>query len=86
MQAKRSFGRYIHSESGCSKSISLEMAGPRGLNLGGLVEGMRENILNEEFFGFINIHQDQVGGPQVPLLGHGSDMKSPNWACRDSRT
>ena len=30
--------------------------------------------------------QGQVGGPQVPLLGHGSEMKSPNWACRDCRT
>ena len=30
--------------------------------------------------------QGQVGGPQVPLLGHGSLIKSPNWACRDCRT
>ena len=28
----------------------------------------------------------QVGGPQVPLLGHGSEIKNPNWACRDCRT
>ena len=27
--------------------------------------------------------QGQVGGPQVLLLGHGSEIKSPNWACRD---
>ena len=26
---------------------------------------------------------DQVGGPQVPLLSHGSEIKSPNRACRD---
>ena len=30
--------------------------------------------------------QGQVGGPQVPLLGHGNEIKSPNWACRDYRT
>ena len=30
--------------------------------------------------------QGQVGGPQVPLLGHGSEIKSPNWACRNYRT
>ena len=24
--------------------------------------------------------QGQVGGPQGPLLGHGSDLKCPNWA------
>ena len=29
--------------------------------------------------------QGQVGGPQVPLLGHGSDIKSPKWACREYR-
>ena len=30
--------------------------------------------------------QGQVRGPQVPLLGHGNEIKSPNWACRDQRT
>ena len=30
--------------------------------------------------------QGQVGGPQVPLLGHRNEIKSPNWACRDYRT
>ena len=23
-----------------------------------------------------------VGGPQVPLLGHGIEVESPNWVCR----
>ena len=27
--------------------------------------------------------QGQVGGPQVPLLGHEKEVESPNWACRD---
>ena len=30
--------------------------------------------------------QGQVGGPQVPLLGHGDEIKSPNWTCNDERT
>ena len=30
--------------------------------------------------------QGQVGGPQVPLLGHGEEIESPNWVCRDFRT
>ena len=30
--------------------------------------------------------QGQVGGPQVPLLSHGSEIKSPNWASGDYRT
>ena len=59
------------------------MAGPSGLKLGGMIEGMWENVLANKFFGSVNIHQDQVGGPQVPLLGHGNEIKSPNWACRD---
>ena len=27
--------------------------------------------------------QGQVGGPQVPLPGHGDEIENPNWACRD---
>ena len=30
--------------------------------------------------------QGQVSGPQVPLLGHGDEIKSPNWICGDDRT
>ena len=65
-----------------SYPISAEMAGPSGLKLGRLVEGMRENVLAKEFFGSINIHQGQVGGPQVPLLGHGNVIETKNWACK----
>ena len=25
--------------------------------------------------------QGQVGGPQVPLLGHGGEIETQNWAC-----
>ena len=63
--------------------IDSEMAGPSGLKLGGMIEGMCENVLAKEFFGSVNIHQGQVGGPQVPLLGHGDEIETPNWACRD---
>merc|ERR1712117_794446 len=27
--------------------------------------------------------QGQVGVPKVPLLGHGSEIETPNWACRE---
>ena len=58
------------------------MAGPSQLKLGEMIEGMQENVLAKEFFGSVNIHQDQVGGPQVPLLGHGDEIETTNWACR----
>ena len=54
------------------------MAGPRGPKLGVLIEGMCLNDLAKEFFGSVNIHQGQVGGPQVPLLGHGDEIETPN--------
>ena len=54
------------------------MAGPSGLKLGGLVEGMWENVLAKEFLGSVNIHQGQVGGPQLPLLAHGDERETPN--------
>ena len=41
---------------------------------------MGENVLAKKFFGSVNIHQDQVGGPQVPLLGHGNEIETPNLA------
>ena len=45
------------------------------LKLGGMVEGMCENVLGKEFLGSVNIDRVQVGGPQVPLLGRGRDPK-----------
>ena len=59
------------------------MAGPSKLKLGVLIEGMWENVLVKDFFGSVNIHQGQIGGLQVPLLGHGDEIETPNWACRD---
>ena len=58
------------------------MAGPIKLKLGGMVEGMGENILVK--IGLVNINQGQIGGPQVHLLGCGEDKETPNWACRDN--
>ena len=54
-----------------------------GLKLGGMVEGMGENVLAKEFFGSVEVDRGQVSGPQVPLLGHGDDKETPNLACRD---
>ena len=56
------------------------MAGPIELKLGGMVEGMQENVLTKEFFGSTEIDRGRVGGPQVPLLGRGDDKETPNWA------
>ena len=61
------------------------MAGPSGLKLGGLVEGMWENVLAREFFGYVEGDRGQLR-PQVPLLGHGDELEIPDCACRDYRT
>ena len=60
--------------------IDSEMAGPSGLKLCGMIEGMCENVLAKKFFGSVNIHLGQVGGPQVSLLGHGDEIETPNLA------
>ena len=62
------------------------MAGQIGLKLGGMVEGMQENVLAQEFFGSVEVGRGQVGGPQVPLSGHGNEIENPNWESRDYRT
>ena len=56
------------------------MAGPIKLKLGGMVEGMGENVLAKKFFGSVKVDQGQVSGPQVPLLGRGDDKETQNWA------
>ena len=56
------------------------MAGRIRLKLGGMVEGMGENVLAKEFFGSVEVDQGQVGGPQVPLQCHGHDKETSNWA------
>ena len=59
--------------------IDSEMAGPIKLKLGGMVEGMQENVLAKEFFGSVKVDRDQVRGPPVPLLGHGDEIDTLNW-------
>ena len=77
-RAKQALGS--RENSGRLTLIDSEMAGPIGLKLGGMVEGMCENVLAKEFFGSVEVDRGQVSGPQVPLLGHGDDKETPNWA------
>ena len=67
--------------SHCTLLIDSEMAGRIKLKLGEMVEGMCENVLAKEFFGSVEVGRGQVSGPQVPLLGHGDDKETQNWAC-----
>ena len=66
--------------SGCLTLIDSEMAGPIKLKLGGMVEGMGENVLAKEFFGSVKVDRGQVGRPQVPLIVRGDDKETQNWA------
>ena len=77
-RAKRALGS--EENCGCSELIDSEMAGPIRLKVGGMVEGMQENVLAKEFFGSVEVDRGQVSGPQVPLLGRGDDKETPNWA------
>ena len=60
--------------------LDSQITRPIGLKLGGMVEGMGENVLAKKFFGSVEVDRGQVGGPQVPPLGHGDDKETPNWA------
>ena len=79
-RAKRALG----SEENSSRLtlIDSEMAGQIRLKLGGMVEGIAENVLAKKFFGSVEVDQGQVGWAQVPLLGRGDDKGTPNWACK----
>ena len=59
--------------------IDFEMAGRIRLKLGGMIKSMCENVLAKEFFGSVKVDLGHVGGPLVPLLGHGDDKETPNW-------
>ena len=78
-RAKRALGSGENSRR--VSPIDSEVAGRIGLKLGGMVEGMQENVLAKEFFGSVEVGRGQVSGPQVPLLGHGDDKETQNWAC-----
>ena len=77
-RAKRALGS--EENSSVLSLIDSEMAGPIRLKLGGMVEGMGENVLAKEFFGSVEVDRGQVSGPQVPLVGSGDDKETPNWA------
>ena len=79
-RAKRALGSVENSS--CPLLIDSKMAGPIRLKVGGMVEGMQENVLAKKFFGSVEVDRGRVGGPQVPLLHHGNDIETPNWACR----
>ena len=76
-RAKRALGS--EENSSALTLIDSEMAGPIGLTIGGMVEGMQENVLVKEFFGSVEVDRGQVSGPQVPLLGRGDDKETQNW-------
>ena len=78
IQGERALGSEENSR--CSSLIDSDMAGRIRLKLGGMVEGMGENVLAKEFFGSVEVDRGQVSGPQVPLLGRGDDKETPNWA------
>ena len=42
-----------------------------------------QEMTNDEVGQHVKGGQGQDGGPQVPFLGHGNEIKSPNWACLD---
>ena len=68
----------------CWDSISSQVLEPIGLKLGGMIKGMHGNVTKKEFFGSVDVDvgqegdQGHVSGPQVPLLGHGNEVESPN--------
>ena len=41
------------------------------------------NIANDEVIQTLEGIQGPVGVPQVPLLAHVDEIKTPNWTCRD---
>ena len=52
----------------------------------GHVGTSQQEMANEEVGQPLQGGQGQVGGPQVPLLGHGNEIKSPDWVGRDYGT
>ena len=45
-----------------------------------------QEMANDEVGQRLQRGQGQVGGPQVPLLGHGDEIDSPNWVHGDYGT
>ena len=64
-------------ECGHTKLIDSEIARRIELKLG---QGHAGDHTCKGIFLSINVDRGQVGGPQVPLLGHGDDKVTQNWA------
>ena len=45
-----------------------------------------QEMANDKVYQRLQGGQVQVGRPQVPLLGHGSEIETPNLACGEYRT
>ena len=45
-----------------------------------------QEMTNDEVGQHVKGGQGQDGGPQVPLLGHGNELWSPNWASMEHGT
>ena len=58
------------------------MAAPGSPKLTGCVECMSQMALAKDFFPYVNIHQEQVGVPQIHLLGHWDTITTPYLAGR----
>ena len=44
-----------------------------------------QEMTNDEVGQRLQGGHGQVSGPQIPLLGHGDEVESPNWVCKDYR-
>ena len=49
----------------------------------GHVGNTGQEMANDEVGQHLQGGQGQVGGPQVPLLGHGDEIEDRNWVCRE---
>ena len=49
----------------------------------GHVGTIEHEISNDEVTQPVQGGHGQVGGSQVPLLGHGEEIETPNWASMD---
>ena len=68
IQGERSEPWVLGENSGRLLPIDSEMAGPIWLKIGGMVEGMQENVLAKIFFGSVEVDQGKVSRPRAQCL------------------
>ena len=56
------------------------MGGPDRPKILGSARGMCPKVVHQIFFE--KVHLGKVGGPHVPLLDHGDEIETLNWACK----